>query len=81
MDTLEIDASVFGGGLVAGGGVDLVANGNPSAASHVGATFLYNMATGMLLFEADGGGAGAGVTFAWRQSAPSLAASDFAVVA
>lgn len=81
VDRIEIDASVFGGGLVAGGAVDLVASGNPSSAGHPGGTFLYDTDSGMLSFDADGGGAGAAITFAWLQFAPTLVAGDFVLVA
>lgn len=81
VDRIEIDASVFGGGLAAGGAVDLVANGSPSSAGHPAGTFLYDTDSGMLSFDADGGGAGAAITFAWLQVAPTLVAGDFVLVA
>ena len=81
LDKLEIDASEFGGGLVAGGSVDLVANTHPSSAGHAAGVFLYDTDSGMLSFDHDGSGATAAVTFAWLQFEPTLAASDFDVVA
>ena len=78
-DTLRINAAVFGGGLVAGGLVQLVANSNPGAANG-NATFLYDTGTGVLKFDADGNGAGAAETFAWLQFAHTLAASDFDLI-
>jgi Ca2+-binding RTX toxin-like protein len=80
-DHLEIDASIFGGGLVAGGTVDLVAGSNPSSSGHAGATFLYNTGTGFLSFDADGQGSHAAVTFAWLQNVPTITAGDFTIVA
>ena len=79
-DTLQIDASVFGGGLVAGGAVQLVANTNPSATGP-GGTSLYDTDSGLLRFDADGNGAGGAELFAWLQTIPTLLATDFDVVA
>ena len=81
IDSLEVDASVFGGGLVAGFPVDLVANSHPSSAGHAAGTFLYDTDSGMLGFDNDGSGANAAITFVWLQNAPTLVASDFDVVA
>ena len=78
-DTLRIVAAVFGGGLVAGGLVQLVANSNPGAANG-NATFLYDTDNGVLKFDADGNGAGAAETFVWLQFAPTLAVSDFDLI-
>ena len=80
VDKLEIDASAFGGGLVAGGPVNLIANGSPSSTGQVGATFLYDTDNGMLSFDRDGGAAAGATTFAWLQFAPGLNANDFVIV-
>ncbi|MEL7465407.1 MAG: Calx-beta domain-containing protein [Pseudomonadota bacterium] len=80
VDTLQIDASVFGGGLVAGQTAVLVANGNPSASTG-DATFLYDTDNGTLRFDADGNGAGASVLFAFLQNVPTIDAGDFEFVA
>ena len=79
-DVLQIDVSVFGGGLVAGGTAQLVANGNP-VADAAGGTFLYDTDNGTLRFDADGNGAGGAVLFAFLQNVPTLLASDFDFIA
>ncbi|MEL7466797.1 MAG: hypothetical protein AAFN79_22175, partial [Pseudomonadota bacterium] len=79
VDTLQIDASVFGGGLVAGQAAVLVANGNPIADTGV-ATFLYDTDNGTLRFDADGTGADVSVLFAFLQNVPTLDAGDFEFV-
>ena len=79
-DILQIDVSVFGGGLVAGGTAQLVANGNP-VANAAGGTFLYDTDNGTLRFDADGNGAGGAVLFAFLQNVPSLAVDDFDFIA
>jgi serralysin len=80
-DKIEIDASAFGGGLAAGGAVQLVANANPSSVGMTGGVFLYNTSNGFLSFDADGQGAGAAVAFFRIQNLPALTAADFVVVA
>ncbi|MEL7466794.1 MAG: calcium-binding protein, partial [Pseudomonadota bacterium] len=79
VDTLQIDASVFVGGLVAGQAAVLVANGNPIADTG-DATFLYDTDSGTLRFDADGTGDGAAVLFAFLQNVAALDAGDFEFV-
>ncbi len=81
IDIIEIDASMFGGGLVAGGAVQLVANATPSSSGVVGGVFLYDTDTGFLSWDADGEGAGAAALFFRLQNLPALDAGDFLVVA
>ncbi len=81
IDKLQVDASLFGGGLVAGGPVTLVANATPSSAGQAAGVFLYDTDTGFLSWDADGQGAGAAVLFVWLQNLPVLTAGDFIVVA
>jgi Ca2+-binding RTX toxin-like protein len=81
VDKIEIDASAFGGGLVAGGAVQLVANANPTSAGKVGGVFLHDTDSGFLSWDADGGGAGAAAAFFRLQNLPVLTAADFVVVA
>lgn len=61
-DLIEIHASGFGGGLVAGAlaANQLVVGANPLADQAAG-QFLYNTSTGQLRWDADGTGAGAAV--------------------
>lgn len=81
VDRLEIDSSIFGGGLVAGGTVQLVANANPTSSGVTGGVFLYDTDSGALSFDADGAGAGAAATFAQLTNLATLAQSDFVLVA
>jgi hypothetical protein len=83
---LEIDASAFGGGLVAGA---LAANRLVVAAAPVAnqafGQFLYNTTTGQLSWDADGTGAGAAVQIArllnGGVAVGTLAVGDFDIVA
>jgi serralysin len=81
VDDIEIDASAFGGGLTAGGAVQLVSGSNPSSAGFAGGVFLYDTDDGFLRYDADGGGAGAAVAFFRLQNLAALTAADFVVVA
>ena len=81
LDKIEIDASQFGGGLVAGGPVQLVSGAAPSSAGFATGVFLYNTSTGFLSYDADGQGAGAAVAFFRLQNLPGLSAADLTVVA
>jgi Ca2+-binding RTX toxin-like protein len=83
-DQLEIDASNFGGGLVAGA---LAANRLVlgAAATQAFGQFLYNTTTGQLSWDADGTGAGAAVQIARFLNAgvavALLTSSEFDIVA
>ncbi len=72
IDKLLIQRTAFGLGLT--DPVNLVINGSATALS--APTFLYNSATGVLSFDADGAGAGAAVDFANIGSNIGLSASD-----
>ncbi|HEY9621428.1 MAG TPA: GDSL-type esterase/lipase family protein [Crinalium sp.] len=84
-DFIQISASGFGGGLVAGIGLaagvasatGTFVNGNTPVGT--GATFLYS--GGVLSFDADGTGAGAAIEIATLSGSPSLTASQFSIVA
>jgi autotransporter-associated beta strand protein len=86
VDKLRIDASAFGGGLAAG---PLSANQLVMGitATQAFGQFLYNAATGVLYWDADGTGAGARVAFtrlftsAFTLPPATLAAGDFDIVA
>jgi Ca2+-binding RTX toxin-like protein len=80
-DKLQFDASLLGGGLVAGGGVVLVSGVAPTAAGLSGGVFLYNTGNGLLSFDADGQGAGAANAVVRLFGAPTLLISDFIIVA
>jgi Ca2+-binding RTX toxin-like protein len=83
-DKLQISASDFGSGLVAG---NLAANrflsgssvGAGSATGSVG-QFLYNTNSGALYFDANGAGGGLGIQVATLATNPGLSTSDFSVV-
>jgi serralysin len=81
VDKIEIDASAFGGGLTAGGAVQLVSGSNPSSVGFAGGVFLYDTDDGFLRYDADGGGAGAAVAFFRIQNLPGLTVADFVVIA
>jgi Ca2+-binding RTX toxin-like protein len=81
VDRIEIDASMFGGRLVAGAGVQFVSGPTPSSVGYVGGVFLYDDDSGLLSWDADGGGPGRAVAFAHLLDLPRLGAADFIVVA
>ena len=80
-DRIEIDASMFGGRLVAGAGVQFVSGPTPSALGVVGGVFLYDDDSGLLSWDVDGAGSGRAVAFAQLLNLPHLGAADFIVVA
>ena len=78
-DRIQVAATGFGGGLVAGGAASLVAGAAPAATQAFG-QFLYNTGNGQLLWDADGTGGGAAVLLATLSGAPAITASDIEVV-
>ncbi|MBK9080694.1 MAG: endo alpha-1,4 polygalactosaminidase [Rhizobiales bacterium] len=81
LDRLEIDASLFGGGLVAGGAVNFVSGPTPTSVGFAAGVFLYDTDDGFLYWDADGAGAGARLAIVRLQNLPALTAGDFTVVA
>jgi Ca2+-binding RTX toxin-like protein len=78
-DSIVLENSVFTG--LAAGALASGAFRSGSAAVDADDRIVYNGATGALLFDADGSGAGAAVQFATLQSGLTLlAASDFTVI-
>ena len=79
-DQIEVSASLFGGGLVAG---SLAATQYASNATGVATTadhrFIYNNTNGALYFDADGSGAAARVQVASLTGAPNLTATDIGI--
>jgi Ca2+-binding RTX toxin-like protein len=65
-DKIHIVAVNFG--LVSGAAARLVVNGSPNSSA---ATFVYTSATGSLVFDADGNGAGAAATLALLSTKPA----------
>jgi len=79
VDDIVIDASAFGGGLVAGGSVTLISGANPTAGA--GGAFLYDTDDGRLFWDADGAGGAGPVLVATLGNLPTLTANDFIIVA
>lgn len=78
-DRIALDDAVF---AQIGGPGALNANAYfaGTAAHDADDRIIYNQATGALLYDADGNGAGAAIQFASLNGAPALAASDFMVI-
>jgi Ca2+-binding RTX toxin-like protein len=78
-DTIQVSASGFGGGLVAGTLlVDQFVIG--SAASTADHRFIYDNNTGALFFDADGNGSGLAVQIASLSTGLAMTNADFIVV-
>jgi Ca2+-binding RTX toxin-like protein len=83
-DKLQVSASTFGGGLVAGllSGNQFLSGAAVGAGSATNASqrFLYNNTTGALYFDANGSAAGNGVQIATLTTNPGLGNGDFSIV-
>ncbi len=81
-DQIEISASLFGGGLVAGSlaGGQFATNGT-GVAGDADDRFVYNTSNGALYFDIDGSGDDARVQIASLTGIPALTAADFNIVA
>lgn len=83
-DQIQISASGFGGGLVAGqkpiAGVTFISNTNPVAPTTAG-TFLYDTDAQDLFWDANGSTAGGVVKIAHFDTAVALKADDFDIIA
>jgi len=77
-DNILLDDAVFTGLDLGALGANAFVVG--AAALDADDRIIYNQATGALLFDADGNGAGAAVQFAQLLGAPVLTASDFMVI-
>jgi Ca2+-binding RTX toxin-like protein len=79
VDHLQLSASGFGvaPGTVLTDGVSFVSGASPAATAAT-PTLLYDTASGMLSFDADGSGASAAASFALLVAHPALHAADFA---
>lgn len=77
-DTIQLDDAVFAG--LALGSLSASAFFIGAAASDASDRIIYNSATGALLFDADGNGAGAAIQFATLATSLPLVASEFVVV-
>ncbi|WP_426955559.1 hypothetical protein [Muricoccus radiodurans] len=81
-DHLQVSASLFGGGLSAGSlaAGQFVAN-TTGLAGDADDRFIYNTASGVLVYDVNGSAAGGAVQIATLTGMPTLTASDFAIVA
>jgi len=81
-DLISVDASGFGGGLVAGAlaTANFVANA-AGVVTGAAAQFVYDTDSGALFWDRDGSGAATAVQIALLNGAPTLEATDFVVVA
>ena len=77
-DTIQLENAVFTG--LAAGALAAGAFNTGAAATQADDRIIYNSATGALLFDADGGGAGAAVQFATLAGGLALTSADFLVI-
>jgi serralysin len=77
-DTIRLDNAVFGG--LADGALAAGAFATGPAATEADDRIVYDSATGALLFDADGSGAGAAVQFATLAGGLALTSGDFLVI-
>jgi serralysin len=77
-DTVQLDNAVFTG--LAAGALAAGAFRTGAAAADADDRIIYNSATGALLFDADGNGAGAAVQFATLSAGLAMAAGEFTVI-
>ena len=78
VDKILLDDAVFAG--LAPGALAAGAFRTGAAAADADDRIIYDSATGALLFDADGNGAGAAIQFATLTGAPPISAGDFAVI-
>ena len=78
IDRIELDDAVFTG--LALGALNPNAFRSGAAAQDADDRIIYNPATGALLFDADGNGAGAAVQFAVATTGLAISANDFLVI-
>jgi Ca2+-binding RTX toxin-like protein len=77
-DTIRLDDAVFAG--LAPGALAASAFVAGAAAQDADDRIVYNSATGQILFDSDGNGAGAAILFATVQAGTVLSAGDFTVI-
>lgn len=80
-DTIQVSKVGFGGGLTAGAAITAAQFKLGSAAGDSSDRFIYNKATGVLLFDADGTGASASLQFAKLSTNLAMTNNDIFVVA
>ena len=77
-DQIEVSAAGFGGGLVVGQAVSLVQG---LVATHAAGEFMFDRASGVLGWDADGTGVGAAVVVAYLTSTTPLTVADLTIIA
>ena len=81
-DRIEVSASLFGGGLVAGAlAADQFASNMTGVAGDSDDRFIYNTTNGALYFDIDGDGAAARVQIATLTGMPGLTGAEFTIAA
>ena len=78
-DTIALDDAIFAG-IGTPGSFDANAFVVGSAALDADDRIIYDQATGLLYYDADGNGAGEAVLFAGVAGLPTLTAADFSVI-
>ncbi len=77
-DTIELENAVFTA-LTQTGVLSAAAFTTGAAATTADHRIVYNSATGVLLYDADGSGAGAAVQFAFLANKAAVTAADFLI--
>jgi serralysin len=77
-DTIQLENAIFTG--LANGALAPGAFNTGAAATQADDRIVYNTATGDLIFDVNGSGAGGGVKFATLVTKPAISAADFVVV-
>ena len=77
-DIIHLENAIFT--ALAAGALSAGAFATGAAASAAGHRIIYNSATGALMYDADGNGAGAAVQFATLSAGLAMASTEFLVI-